>query len=224
MASVSVIIPAFNAAAFIEAAILSAVGQTVQPFEILVVDDGSTDATAEIAAGFSPKVRVILRPHLGGSSTLNVGVEQAQSEMLAFLDADDVWSKQKLELQLNFLRQHHDVDAVFCHVIPFDDNEGIPDISSTDANKRKMPGLNKSSMLIRASAFHSVGPFNLNFKIADFPEWYARAKDKGVRWEVLPEVLVFRRIHGKNTSVTQKVELRAEYIKLVRESLRRHGK
>jgi glycosyltransferase involved in cell wall biosynthesis len=103
MSSVSVVIPAFNAAETLAEAIESALAQTREPLEVLVVDDGSTDATAEIAERFGPPVICIQTANSGVSRARNTGIERAAGDYVAFLDADDLWRPEKLERQLDAL-------------------------------------------------------------------------------------------------------------------------
>jgi glycosyltransferase involved in cell wall biosynthesis len=100
--SVSVVIPAYNAAAFLPATLASVYAQTELPAEVIVVDDGSTDETATVAR--SCGATVISVRNGGGSAARNVGTQAAGGEYIAFLDADDIWAPQKLELQLAALR------------------------------------------------------------------------------------------------------------------------
>lgn len=98
---VSVVIPAYNAEAFISKTIESALAQTCGVAEIIVVDDGSTDRTAQISAAF-PKTRVIRRPNGGQGAARNTGVQAASAEWIAFLDHDDTWHPRKTEIQLRY--------------------------------------------------------------------------------------------------------------------------
>jgi teichuronic acid biosynthesis glycosyltransferase TuaG len=104
MPAVSVIIPAYNAEAFLARAIRSVEGQTFRDFEILVVDDGSTDATADIARGFT-SVRYVLGPHGGEAVARNRGLEESRSDLVAFVDADDEWLPDKLAQQIAFMQK-----------------------------------------------------------------------------------------------------------------------
>jgi glycosyltransferase involved in cell wall biosynthesis len=100
--TVSVIIPYFRASQTIARAIRSVSAQTAHPYEILVVDDGSPDDSAEALKDFGSAVTLIRKPNGGVASARNVGIEQARSEWIAFLDADDYWEPTKLERQLAF--------------------------------------------------------------------------------------------------------------------------
>jgi glycosyltransferase involved in cell wall biosynthesis len=97
---VSAVIPVYNGARYVRAAIDSALAQTLPDLEIVVVDDGSTDATPEILAGYGPRIRVHRQPNGGVAAARNAGVRAARGEYVAFLDADDVWLPEKLARQL----------------------------------------------------------------------------------------------------------------------------
>lgn len=102
-ASISVVIPAYNAERFLRDAVESAVRQTLPPLEILVVDDGSSDDTGRLAASV-PGVRCIRQSNAGVSAARNRGLEEARGKFVALLDADDVWMPEKLAVQLTGLR------------------------------------------------------------------------------------------------------------------------
>lgn len=104
MPAVSVIIPAYNAEAFLARAIRSVEAQTFQDFELVLVDDGSTDGTADIARGFS-SVRYVRASHQGEAGARNLGLEEATGELVAFVDADDEWLPEKLARQVRFMEQ-----------------------------------------------------------------------------------------------------------------------
>ena len=113
--SVSAVIPAYNAEQFISDPIQSVLAQTYEIAEIIVVDDGSSDHTAEVAAGF-PRTRVIRQPNGGQAAARNTGVQAALGEWIAFLDHDDVWHPRKTEIQL----KHATPDAGVIHSERFD--------------------------------------------------------------------------------------------------------
>jgi teichuronic acid biosynthesis glycosyltransferase TuaG len=102
MPAVSAIIPAYNAETFLARAIRSVEAQSFRDFEIVVIDDGSTDGTADVAQGFS-SVRYVLGSHGGEAAARNRGLEEARSELVAFVDADDEWLPEKLARQVAFM-------------------------------------------------------------------------------------------------------------------------
>src|SRR3954471_10824120 len=97
--SISVIIPAYNVEAHIERAIRSVLRQTLQPREILVVDDGSTDRTGEIVMQFGAPVRLLRQLRQGAAGARNTGIRESRGDLIAFLDADDEWRETKVERQ-----------------------------------------------------------------------------------------------------------------------------
>ena len=101
---VSVVIPCYNAAPFLAETLTSVVAQTYPPHEVIVIDDGSTDESASIAASFAPLVRVIRQANRGESVAHNRGIAMAQGEWVALLDADDLWEVHKLERQIEVAR------------------------------------------------------------------------------------------------------------------------
>ncbi len=107
--TVAAVIPAYNAEKYIARAIDSVLAQTRLPDEIIVVDDGSTDATAEIIKRYSPQVQYIYQQNAGGSIARNTAIEAAKSNWIAFLDADDQWLPQKLQLQIEHLKRNPDL-------------------------------------------------------------------------------------------------------------------
>lgn len=132
MPVVSVIIPAWNAEAFIEETLRSAVEQTFKDIEIIVVDDYSTDRTAEIAermAADDPRIRCFRNPQNSGvSKTRNFAIEQARGAYIALLDSDDIWLPEKLERQVELIRREN-ADLVYCSYGMIDEkgNKSHPD-------------------------------------------------------------------------------------------------
>jgi glycosyltransferase involved in cell wall biosynthesis len=107
--TVSVVIPAFNAERFVAEAVDSVLAQTYSPVECIVVDDGSSDSTAEVVRGYGPAVRLIQHENQGVAATRNLGAAQADGKLIAFLDADDLWEPTLLDRQLPRLQ---DIGAV----------------------------------------------------------------------------------------------------------------
>jgi glycosyltransferase involved in cell wall biosynthesis len=119
---VSAVVPAYNAARTLRAAVESILLQTVVDMEVIVVDDGSEDETAEVARAIAdPRVRLISQPNLGASAARNAGIHSARGRYVAFLDADDLWLPDKLARQLALLDSRRDVHAVHCGAIYVDD-------------------------------------------------------------------------------------------------------
>jgi glycosyltransferase involved in cell wall biosynthesis len=118
--SISVVIPAYNAARYIGSALDSVLAQTHKPDEIIVVDDGSTDDTAGIVETYSSQVRLIRRENAGASVARNTGINAAKSEWIAFLDGDDEWLPENLLLQTQLLQRNPELvwstaNFIWCH-------------------------------------------------------------------------------------------------------------
>lgn len=111
---ISVIIPVYNGEAFIERAINSILEQTLKPSEIIIVNDGSTDGTAEKLLSFGNKITVIAIPNGGVSNARNVGIKACSGDLIAFLDADDVWYKEKLKTEVNVFEKFPEVGFTCC--------------------------------------------------------------------------------------------------------------
>lgn len=217
---VSVIIPAFNRELYLAQAIESALAQTYSPTEIIVVDDGSVDETAEVANSFSDKVRYFYQPNSGCGAARNTGVLKAGGSFIAFLDSDDLWVEEKLFLQMEVLQSGTGPDMVFGHVEHF----YSPDMDQS-ARERfvcpdKMPGYIASTLLIRREAFLSVGLFDAHFQLGEFLDWYGKAIDKGLKGVILPDILLKRRIHSSNI-VTLKGDSQKDYIRVLKAALDR---
>ena len=135
---ISAVIPAYNAAQFVGEAIASCLHQTVPPVEIIVVDDGSTDETAEIAASFGSLVRVVSQLNAGEGAARNRGISESAGEWVAFLDADDLWEPTKLEQQLSAVQATGAIASHTCFV-NFGATQGLADpgeIPADDAIRR----------------------------------------------------------------------------------------
>ncbi len=197
---VSVIIPAWNGAAFLAEAIESVKYQRYEKIEILVIDDGSTDETEQVARRFANEIRYIHRPHKGVAAARNRGLDEAQGGIIAFLDVDDLWPPYKLDLQLDALR-----DETLEMVL------GSTRFERT-VEKAKGPlakcGLEStffyyhlSSGLYRRSVFETVGRFDERLDLSEDIDWFLRAREAGVRAKVLRQETTIWREHGGNISV-----------------------
>jgi glycosyltransferase involved in cell wall biosynthesis len=199
---VSVVVPAHNAAPYLAEAIASIQAQAYGNLDIVVVDDGSTDATAEIAA--VDGVRLRRQPQRGAGAARNAGLALARGELIAFLDADDLWTAGRLRSQLLAAASHPHVDLFFGQVEQFIS----PEIDASTAGLYCPPGRSPAylvgCLLARASAFERVGGFREDLQVGEFVDWCARAEDLGLRSHMLDETVLRRRIHSTNLGLTQR--------------------
>ena len=210
---VSVLIPAFNAEKYIQAAIQSILNQTILPGEIIIINDGSTDGTSAFLKSLNiDGLKIIEQKNQGVAAALNAGITVSNGELLAFLDADDVWLANKLENQLKAINQ---TDMVFTLIENFIDETTDNNLAQRlDVNLNPFVGIHKSTLLIKKESFLKVGLFDIDRKV-EFLEWYARAKDMGIDEFIIREVFVKRRIHGANQSILNK-ELRNEFPRILK--------
>jgi glycosyltransferase involved in cell wall biosynthesis len=221
---VSVVIPAHNSQQYIVPALDSILAQKHRPLEILVVDDGSTDLTTQIVRGYAREVRLIEQDQRGHPAARNAGVRAAAGEFLGFLDHDDLWSPDKLERQIASFQHNPALDLVFGHIQNFFTPEMPPkERQRVAAPLEPLPGLLQGAMLARRRSFDRVGLFSEERGMGDFLDWYGRAMLARMNVEMLPDTVVFRRIHANNYQRTHKHQ-RHEYLRAVKDLLdRRRG-
>jgi len=216
---ISVIIVVHNGARYLAEAIDSVLAQTYHPFEIIVVDDGSTDESAHVAQQFP--VRYYYQTHSGPGAARNHGTEQARGEFLAFLDADDIWLPAKLEQQLAAFAAQPKREAVFGQVEHFNSPELEPVARSARFIGTTMNGISAGTMLIHRAAFMRVGLFSTRWQVGDFVDWYARLQEIELEIFSLPEVVMRRRIHGNNLTLRLSKVARVEYAQILKAALDR---
>lgn len=222
---VSVIIPVYNTEPYIEAALMSVINQGYTPIEIICCNDGSTDASLaklhEIAA-IHPEVTIINLPENQGIAIArNTAIKRAHGSLIALMDADDIWQPGKLVTQVEFLVNNPTIDITFTHMECFISPELPDSIKQTRyCPPGVTPGYIPGTAVIRSTAFDQVGEFNPEWKVGEFIDWFARAKDLGLAYELLPQAFYLRRIHATNTGVVERPS-RTDYLKIIKESLNR---
>lgn len=222
---VSVIVPVYNGERFLAEALNSILSQTLAPAEVIVVDDGSTDRTAEIATDSSPIVTCIRQENSGAAAARNRGIEAAQGEFFAFLDHDDIWETNKLELQWRAFLDDPKLDMVFGHVLQFHCPSLPPnDRAGLTIPSRPQPAYLSGSRMVKRDAHFRAGPYDPSIRMGECLEWHARAVDAGLSMRMLPDVVYRRRIHANNMGRTQK-DNRGDYALVMKRLIeRRRGK
>ncbi len=171
---ISVIIPTYNRAHLVKDAIDSVLSQTYRDFEIIVVDDGSTDNTKEVLAPYRDKVKYIYQENQGLSAARNTGIRGARGEYIGFLDSDDLWLPPKLEKQVQILKEYKDIAFVYTNFIFIDETGKFIKVGCKA--KSLVSGyilgnllLSKTvtspvTWLVRKTCFEDVGLFDIRFK------------------------------------------------------------
>lgn len=208
MSKVSIIIPVYNASKFVAETIKSVVNQNFEDWELIVVDDGSTDSTSTVLEQFSnhTKIEIISVENSGVSQARNFGYDKSKGEYIAYLDSDDVWLENNLELKVRYLEENKDLGLVHSDVEIVDEHskrtgdiligkEGdiLEDLLLW--NGTCVPG--PSSILVRRSAIEEVGGFNPELSTAADQEFFFRVSAKYKIGRV-PKITSQYRIHSMN--------------------------
>jgi glycosyltransferase involved in cell wall biosynthesis len=213
---VSVVIPAWNAERFVAEAVASVFAQSHPVDEIVIVDDGSTDGTAAVCDALAREhasLHVIHQANAGPGRARDVGIAASSGELVALLDADDRWHREKVGLQVDVLLARPDVDAVFTHAQNW--FEGVPERGPTSA----MAGYIPSAVLFRRAVLERAGGFDAPGPLSDWVPWFLRLRDV-CSLEIVPQTLVERRVHDANRGLQHASEAGA-YARHVAEAMGR---
>ncbi|HEY9850632.1 MAG TPA: glycosyltransferase [Leptolyngbyaceae cyanobacterium] len=208
MAVISVIIPAYNSEQTIRETIESVLQQTFSDFELIAIDDGSTDKTLEIASSFKDtRIKVFSYPNAGGAVSRNRGFSHSSGEFIAFLDADDLWTPDKLELQLKALQDNPEAAVAYSWLDAIDEagkflREGNHRTENGDifAKLFLIPFVESgSNPLIRRQAFIDVGGFDESLTASQDYDLYLRLAAR-YNFVAVPSAQVLYRISANSMS------------------------
>ena len=194
---ISCIVPVYNGEKYLAAALESIFRQTLAPFEVIVVDDGSTDSTPAVARN-DGRVRYLRQDNAGPSAARNHGIRESRGELVALLDADDLWHAEKLERQAARFLARPELDISLTHSRNF----WAPEVAEEEARfgGDRIGVLPAQTLVARRSVFDRVGLFDTAMLHREVPGWLVNAKQLGLVIETLPQVLCERRIHTTNRS------------------------
>lgn len=216
-ATISGIVPVWNGERFLAEALESMLAQTRPPLEIIVVDDGSTDRSPDIAGTFADRIRYVRQPNQGPPSARNAGIALARGDLIAFLDADDIWHPDKTARQAARFDARPELDYCVTGI----QNIWMPEVDAervrflNHPRGRSVPGYVSQTLMVRRSAFARLGTFDPAVKHADSADWFLRARRAGAISEYLEDVLTFRRMHLTNRSRERAPASIDEFLRLV---------
>ena len=223
---ISCIVPVYNGAAYLAKAIESILAQTYPHIELIVADDGSTDQSCEIAQQFGQQVKLITQETAGPAATRNFGLSAASGQWVSFLDADDLWHPAKLFRQMTLFHDRPELDFCITHVEMFWDTglEREAERYQDQPRSGAIPGYATSTLLTRREVFEHIGTFDSSLWFSDATDWFIRARSAGLVSEVIPEVLVYHRMHPNNLTRRRQEASRDEFLNIVKASLDRRRK
>lgn len=219
--TVTAAIPVRDGEAYLAEAIESVLAQSRPCDQVIVVDNGSSDRSAEIARAFAPAVEIVQEPRSGIGAARNAALRAARGDLIAFLDADDLWEPEKTALQLAALEAEPRLQLIFGHVRQF----VSPGLAASDAAALRapctpQPGLYIGAMLARRTAIDAIGPWSEEVRVSDGLAFLLRAKELDLGQAMLPETVTLRRLHGSNHSIHNR-DQRTEFARHLKRSLDR---
>lgn len=216
------VVPTFNHRRFLSET-LAALGRQSHPsLEVIVVDDGSTDGTAELLAASPPLVRSIRQDHAGPSAARNAGIDSARGSYITFVDADDICLPTRISRQLAHLLERPEPRAVLARHRPL--VEGGADAAQRlrrDPVWDDLGGVEPMSAMLPTEIARKLR-FDPSYAVGEGIEWLGRLKDSGVAVDVCHEVLYLKRIHAGNLS-RDRSALRAALLRTARERVARQA-
>jgi glycosyltransferase involved in cell wall biosynthesis len=237
MALISVIMPVWNSARYVGEAIDSILAQTLADYELLIIDDGSTDGTPEILRRYEKtdtRIRVLWQDHGGSVPGLNRGLAEARGEFIARMDADDIAMPDRFAIQVAYL-QSHTACVVTGAAMLYVDPDGAP-IDTQEAetdpetllrnllllNPEPKSGLAHPTAMMRRKDVEAVGGYRSEFESTEDVDLWLRLAERGALGNV-PEVLLHYRLHEESVSHRRRIIQARHHFQLAREGCQRRG-
>lgn len=212
----AVVIPAWNAQETLGEALDSVFKQDLLPEDVVVVDDGSTDDTARVVRRYGGRVRLVQQANQGCGAATNAGLACVSSPLVAFLDADDVWLPRKATAQIMRLEESPELAGVFCRANVFRGSLADPVVL------RAADVWGRTTLMVRTAAARSVGPMiDPPGGRGDMVDWLARAREQGLKFEMMPQEMALRRIRPGSLSYGRDAQRDRGYLEVVRRALER---
>ncbi|ESA36800.1 glycosyl transferase family 2 [Leptolyngbya sp. Heron Island J] len=226
---VSVIVPAYNAAVFLPSVIQSVLAQSYANWELLIINDGSTDNTQEIVNQYcetDDRIQLVSRENSGVSVSRNLGAQLANGELVAFLDSDDLWHQEKLSSHINYMHNHPDVGVSFARVeLISSDGETTNKLTNNITKSLKPedffysnPTVTTSNFVIRKSVFQELNGFDESMQYNEDIDLLFRISIQD-KWKIegIDQVLVQYRLHSSGLSSTL-MKMEAGWVALMKKA------
>ncbi len=219
----SVIVPVYNGSRYLAKTLESVLAQEYPDVEVIAVDDGSTDGSAEIIRRF-PAVRYFYQENQGVTVARNNGISRATGEYIAFIDQDDIWTPDKLAVQIDYLEKNPGTGFVLSKSRMFlESGADLPPWLKPSYLEEEHVGFIPGTFLVRRNVLDMVGHYDARYAIASDTDWFSRAMDAGISMHTLPAVLLYKRVHTDNLS-NEDDTIREELLKVFRDSIVRKRK
>jgi glycosyltransferase involved in cell wall biosynthesis len=217
---VSIVLAVKNGERYLAEAIKSVLAQTFKSYEIIVVDDNSTDNTLNIINSYS-QVGYIFNKGKGTSHARNVGIDAATGKFIAFQSHDDIWTPDKLSTQVDYMAKHPDIQYTIAKMKFFlEDGHSPPSGFRRELLSGNHIGMIPETLLVRKTLFSKIGKFDPEYDVAEDVDWFARANDANVPMAIIPKILLHKRIHNTNKS-SNVAKNNLDLLKLLRKSIER---
>lgn len=216
----SVIIPVYNGERYMGEAIESVLGQDYRPIEVIVVNDGSTDNTETIARRYAEHIVYVHQENRGPAAARNRGLHMSHGDIVGFLDADDLWSKNKLSVQLTRLEEDRSVEIVVGLSQPIKLRTGKDGNVTFEEWYDPFCALLLSAALFRSSVFERVGLFDETLHYGEDTDWFMRTREARIAITIVHEVSLYYRRHESNMTLDSVTRDRF-FIKALKKSLDR---
>ncbi|HXX80101.1 MAG TPA: glycosyltransferase family A protein [Thermodesulfovibrionales bacterium] len=212
--------PMHNCETYVGQALESILRDGYRPFEVIAVDDGSSDNTAQIIRQYE-NVRYVYQDNEGVASARNKGISLSRGEIIAFMDCDDIWLPDRLTVTVRFFQQHPGIGYVLAKQMMFiEPGFDVPAWVKPEWLEWPQDASNTAVLASRRTTFDRVGLFNSDIGGED-TEWLVRASEAGVPMARLQEAVVRKRIHGGNLSIKMLGMRKNNLMRIARESIHR---
>jgi glycosyltransferase involved in cell wall biosynthesis len=214
---ITCVVPVWNGDAFLTQALDSIFAQTWGSFEVIVIDDGSTDSSRALVVDRPEPIRLIVQRNAGPIIARNRAIAVASGMLIAFLDHDDLWLPDKLARQAAAFAAEPDLAACTGMVREFRTGATGDRIEGTEAITGNIP----SAMMLSRHIIDRIGPLDASLSHGDMPDWILRARHAGFGMMALPDVVTLRRRHAGNRSQLLNAGVRRDFLRVLKADLDR---